>query len=94
MLCRFLVLLLHRVANMVHYSLNQHPLQHPLDLSRLSFGGVYHPTLLETWSRQRLVVNALRTRGCEPLRSASHLLGFTLSRLFLGSWPQACGGSY
>ena len=50
--------------------------QHSPRPCRLSIRGVHHPTLLETWSQQGLVVNALRTRGREPLRSVSRLLGF------------------
>ena len=72
-----LLLLLHRAVNMVHRVL----FNSPLDPSRLLIRGIHRPTLLETWSRQGLVVNALRTRGREPLRSASRLLGFTICQL-------------
>ena len=68
------MLLLHRAVSMVHHFL----INTPLDPSRLPIRGIHRPTLLETWSRQGLVVNALRTRGREPLRSASRLLGFTI----------------
>ena len=77
-LCHLLLLLLHRAFNMVHFFLFNTPL-YP---SRLPIRGVYRPTLLETWSRQGLVVNALRTRGREPLRSASRLLGFISNSCF------------
>jgi hypothetical protein len=77
-LCCFLMLLLHRAVNMVHRSL----INAPLDPTRLPIRGLHRPILLETWSRQGLVVNALRTRGREPLRSASRLLGFTANTLF------------
>ena len=75
MLCRFLLLFLHHAVNMVHRFL----LNTPLDPSWVPIRDIHRPTLLETWSRQGLVVNALRTRGCEPLRSASRLLGFTIN---------------
>jgi len=62
----------------------------PLDPSQLPIRSVQHPTLLETWSRQGLVVNALRTRCREPLRSVSHHLGFAINShlgiLATGSW--------
>jgi hypothetical protein len=54
----------------------------PLDPTWLSICGIHCPTLLETWSRQGLVVNALRTRGRESLCSASRLLGFAINPLF------------
>jgi hypothetical protein len=73
-LCRLLLLLLHRAVNMVHRFL----INTPLDPSQLPIRGLHRPTLPESWSRQGLVVNALRTRGREPLRSASRLLGFTI----------------
>ena len=73
--CHFLILLLHRAVNMVHRFL----INSPLDPIRLPIRGIHRPILLETWSRQRLVVNALRIRGREPLRSASRLLGFAVN---------------
>ena len=78
MLYYLLLLLLHRAVNMVHRFL----FNTPLDRSWLPIRGVYRATLLETWSRQGLVVNALRTRGREPLRSASRLHGFTIDLCF------------
>jgi hypothetical protein len=51
----------------------------PLDRSGHPIRGIHRPTLLGAWSRQRLVVNSLRTRGREPLRSASRLLGFIIN---------------
>ena len=70
------------------------PLLHtPLDTSQLSIRGSHLPALSSTRSRQRLVVNARRVRGREPLRSASRLLGLFPDPLLLRSWPQACGGS-
>jgi hypothetical protein len=54
----------------------------PLDPSRHTIRSVHRPTPLETWSWQGLVVNPLRTRGCEPLRSASRRLGFMINALF------------
>jgi hypothetical protein len=75
--CHFLVLLLHRVVDMMRCFL----IKTHLDPSRLPIRSVHHPALLEIWSRQGLVVNALRTRGREPLRSASRRLGFTVQSL-------------
>ena len=77
MLRRCLVLLLHRAVNMVHCLINS-----PLDPNRRSIRSAHRPTLLETRSRQGSVVNSVRTWGREPLRSASHLLGFTISLYF------------
>jgi hypothetical protein len=74
----FLMLLLHRAVSVVHRFL----INAPLDPSQLPIRSFHRPTLLETWSRQGLVVNALRTRGREPLRSASRLLGFTTNLCF------------
>ena len=89
--CRFL-LLLYRAANMVHRFLTNAPL-YP---SRLPMRRFHRPTLLETWSRKGLMVNAMRTRGREPLRSASRLLGSAINLCFwdpghrLGASP-SCG---
>ena len=47
----------------------------PLDPCYLLVRSAHHPIPLRTWSRQGLVANALRTRGHEPLRSASPRLG-------------------
>jgi hypothetical protein len=48
------------------------------------------PALLETWSRQGLVVNSLRIQGRESLRSAPAALGLSsttvLGILATGSW--------
>ncbi len=76
-LCRFL-LLLYRAADMVRRFLTNTPL-YP---SRLPMRRFHRSTLLETWSRQGLMVNAMRTRGREPLRSASRLLGFIVNICF------------
>ncbi len=77
--CHFLLLLLlHRAVGTVRRSL----VNTPLDPSRLPLRRLYRPPLLETRSRQELMVNALRIRGREPLRSASCLLGFTIQHLF------------
>src|SRR5260370_31892043 len=70
----FLLTLLHHAANMVLSFL----INTPLDPSWLPIRSIYRPILLETRSRQELVVNSLQTRGREPLRSASRLLGFTI----------------
>jgi len=72
-LCRSLWLLLRRALGMERRIL----INTPLDPSRLPIRRLYRPPLLEARSRQGSVVNALRTRGREPLRSASRLLGFT-----------------
>jgi hypothetical protein len=73
-LYRFLLLLLRRAVDTVHRFL----INSPLDPSRHPVRRFYRPTLLETRSRQGLVVNSMRTRGREPLRSASRLLGFAI----------------
>ena len=73
--CHFLVPLLHRVVDVMRCSL----INTPLGPSRLPIRSVHHPTLLETWSRQGLAVNPLRTRGHEALRSASRRLGFVVN---------------
>ena len=49
----------------------------PLNQSWLSLRRFNHPSLLETWFLQGSMVNLLRIRGREPLRSAPRLLGFT-----------------
>jgi hypothetical protein len=77
-LCRFLLLLLHRAVDTVRRFL----INTPLDPSRLPIRRFHHPTLLETRSRRGLVVNSVRIRGREPLRSASRLLGFTIKTRF------------
>jgi hypothetical protein len=76
-LCHFLMLLLHRAVNMVTVHLFLINTGTPPDPNRLPIRGVHRPTQLETWSQQGSVVNTLRTRGREPLRSASRLLGCT-----------------
>jgi hypothetical protein len=70
--------LLHRVVDVMRCFL----INTPLVPSRLRIRSVHHPIPLETWSRQGLVVNALRTWGREPLRSASRRLGFIVDSLF------------
>ena len=72
-----LLLLLHHAVAVLHHCL----LHSPLNTDKASVRSFLHPSLLER-SQQGLVVNALRTRGCEPLRSASRLLGFTIDRYF------------
>src|SRR6266478_6435647 len=54
----------------------------PLYPSRLPMRRSHRPTLLETWSPQGLMVNAMRTRGREPLRAASRLFGFSINLCF------------
>ncbi|KAI9443531.1 hypothetical protein H4582DRAFT_1204118 [Lactarius indigo] len=49
-----------------------------LDPRRLFLQKGSHRPLRDTKSRQRSMVNSLRCRGCEPLRSASRRLGFTI----------------
>jgi len=51
----------------------------PLDPGQLSLRSSPHQCLLDTWSRQELVVNFRRDRGREHPRSASHRLGFTIN---------------
>ena len=55
----------------------------PLNPNQLSVRSLFHPSLLETLSLQGSMVNSLRGWGCEPLRSASRLLG-SFSPLYLG----------
>ena len=64
----FLLLLLHRAADVVNQFLHTHP--QPKSALR--------PLLLETRSQQGSMVNSLRVRGREPLRSASRFLGFVI----------------
>jgi len=51
----------------------------PLDPGQLSLRSSPHQCLLDTWSRQELVVNFVRDRGREHPRSASRHLGFTIN---------------
>ena len=64
----FLLLLLHRAADVVNQFLHTHP--QPKSALR--------PLLLETRSQQGSMVNSLRVRGREPLRSVSRFLGFVI----------------
>ena len=64
----YLLLLLHRAADVV----NQFLYTHPQPKSAL------RPLLLETRSQQGSMVKSLRVWGREPLRSASRLLGFVI----------------
>jgi hypothetical protein len=72
--CRFFLLLLHRAVDPVRPFL----INTPLDPTRLSIRRLHRPTLLETRSRRGLVVNSMRIRGREPLRSASRLFGYAI----------------
>jgi hypothetical protein len=69
-----LLLLLCRAVAVLHDCLLHTP------LNKVSVCSFLHPSLLER-SQQGLVVNALHTRGREPLRSTSRLLGFTIKTL-------------
>jgi hypothetical protein len=74
----FLLVLLRRVVTMTRCFL----INTPLVPSRLPIRSVHHPSPRGTWSRQGLMVNSLRTRGREPLCSASRRLGFPIDLLY------------
>jgi hypothetical protein len=86
--CRFLLLLPHRAIDAVLRLL----INTPLDPTRLPMRRFHRPTLLETRSRRGLVVKSVRTRGCEPLRSASRHLGFIINSLFWDPGHSVVGG--
>ena len=70
----YLLLLLHRAVSAVPHRCLCTPLN-----PRLSFlRNRSHRLLQETWPLQESMVNSLRIRRREPLRSASHSLGFTM----------------
>ena len=76
---RFLLLLLLLLLLLRHrFLLHRHLLHTPLNPNQLSVHSLFPPPLLGTWSLQGSMVNSLRVRGREPLRSASRLLGFTI----------------
>ena len=84
-LCSLLLLLflLHRTVVVVRCSLFHTPLHHtPLNTVLPFIRSFDRPPLLEVWSQQGSVVKSLRIWGREPLRSASHLLGFHLDLCF------------
>ena len=80
LVCRFLFLFLLCFADMMRCFL----INTFLDPSQLPIRSFHDPTPLEAWSQQGLMADALRTRGREPLRSASRRLGCAI-HLFLGS---------
>jgi hypothetical protein len=78
---RFLLLLLLLLLLRNRFLLHRHRHRHqhlhtPLNPNQLSVHSLFPRPLLGTWSLQGLMVNSLRVRGREPLRSASRLLGF------------------
>ena len=75
---RFLLLLLLLLLLRHRFLLHRHLLHTPLNPNQLSVRSLFPPPLLETRSLQGSMVNSLRARGREPLRSASRLLGFMI----------------
>lgn len=86
--CRFFLLLLRRAVDTARRLL----INTPLNPTWLSIRRLHRPTLLETRSQRGLVVNSVRIRGREPLRSASRLLGFTINLRFWGPGHKAVAG--
>jgi hypothetical protein len=79
---RFLLLLLLLLLLLHRFLLHRHLLHTPLNPNQLYVRSLPPPPLLGTWSLQGLMVNSLRVRGREPLRSASRLFGFIVDTCF------------